>query len=289
MRYGIYYAYWEKAWSADYLPYIKKVAGLGFDVLEIACTPLPDYSRRTLTELKACADEYGIALTGGHGPQARHNLASADDAVIREAMDFYTAVFEALEVLGARSIGGGLYSYWPVDFSKPMDKAADRARSIRHMRRLADLASDHGITLCLESLNRFEGYLINTAAEGAAFVDEVDKDNVRLLLDTFHMNIEEDSFEAAILTAGNRLERLHVGEANRRLPGKGRLPWDSIGRALADIGFDGDVVMEPFVKTGGQVGADIKIWRELEEDTSAARLDADAKESLAFLKAAFAR
>ena len=101
------------------------------------------------------------------------------------------------------------------------------------------------------------------------------------------MNIEEDSFGGAIRLAGERLGHLHIGEANRRVPGKGRLPWTEIGSALNDIRYAGDVVMEPFVRTGGTVGSDIKIWRELEKNTNDESLDKDAKESLAFIKNVF--
>ena len=113
-------------------------------------------------------------------------------------------------------------------------------------------------------LNRFENHVLNTAEEGVAFVREVGKPNVKVHLDTFHMNIEEDSFGEAIRTAGPLLGHFHTGENNRRVPGKGRLPWHEIGTALREIGYDGAVVMEPFVKMGGGVGSDIKVWRDLE-------------------------
>ena len=87
------------------------------------------------------------------------------------------------------------------------------------MQRLADLASDHGITLGMEALNRFEGYLINTAQECIDYVRAVDRPNVKVMLDTFHMNIEEDSLTDAIRRSGKLLGHFHVGEANRRCPG----------------------------------------------------------------------
>jgi D-psicose/D-tagatose/L-ribulose 3-epimerase len=287
MKYGIYYAYWENEWRADYLPYIEKVSELGFDVLEIACTPIPEYSKAQLLQLKKVAAEQGIVLTGGHGPSIGHNLASADESVVREGMNFYKALFKNLEILGVSKIGGGIYTYWPVDYTKPVDKEGDRARSIKNVRELAHIARESGITLYLEVLNRFEGYLLNTAAEGVCFVDEVGADNVKLTLDTFHMNIEEDNFGDAIRMAGDKLGHFHIGEANRRVPGKGRLPWQEIGDALKDIGFAGDVVMEPFVRRGGTVGSNIKIWRELEDNTDTESLDRDARESLTFIKDKF--
>ena len=118
--------------------------------------------------------------------------------------------------------------------------------------------------------------------EGVEFVKEVDKDNVKVMLDTFHMNIEEVSIGDAIRHAGNLLGHLHTGECNRMVPGKGRMPWREIGDALQDIKYDGNVVMEPFVRMGGQVGSDIKIWRDISRGASEAELDADAKRSVEF-------
>ena len=96
------------------------------------------------------------------------------------------------------------------------------------------------------------------------------------------MNIEEDSFSAAIRTAGPLLGHFHTGENNRRVPGKGRLPWHEIGTALREIGYEGTVVMEPFVKTGGEVGRDIRVWRDLSNNASDEQMDIDAREALRF-------
>ncbi len=282
MKYGIYYAYWEQEWKADYIRYIEKAAKLGFDILEIACTPLPGYSRQQLDDLRRCAADCGITLTAGHGPSARQNLASADPAVAAEARRFFTDLLRRLEILGIRTIGGGIYSYWPVDYSKPVDKPGDWARSVAAVREVARVAEDCGVDYCLEVLNRFEGYLLNTAEEGVRFVREVDSPAVKVMLDTFHMNIEEDSFGDAIRSTRGLLGHFHTGECNRRVPGKGRIPWREIASALHDIGYDGAVVMEPFVRMGGTVGSDIKVWRDIGRGADEAKLDADAKAALEF-------
>lgn len=88
MKYGIYYAYWEQEWAADYIPYIEKAARLGFDFLEIACTPINGYSRQQLRDIRQAARDNGIFLTAGHGPSASQNLASADPAVAENAKAF---------------------------------------------------------------------------------------------------------------------------------------------------------------------------------------------------------
>ena len=282
MKHGIYYAYWEKEWRGDYLYYIDKAARLGFDILELAASPFPEYSKEEIRALRSCAKANGITLTAGHGPSAACNIASADPAVRANALAFYRTIFDVMEQLDIQVIGGGIYSYWPVDYSKPIDKAGDWKRSVEGVRQMADLAAQHGVTLCLEVLNRFEGYLLNTAAEGTRFVQEVDKENVKVMLDTFHMNIEETSIGDAIRTAGKYLGHFHTGECNRLCPGQGRTPWREIRDALHDIGYDKAAVMEPFVQTGGTVGSDIKVWREMVPDLTEERLDADAGAALTF-------
>ena len=186
------------------------------------------------------------------------------------------------------TIGGGIYSYWPVDYSKPIDKEGDWARSVANVKKVGKIAGECGVDYCLEVLNRFEGYILNTSEEAVRFVKEVDVPAVKVMLDTFHMNIEEDSMIDAILTAGDLLGHFHVGENNRRVPGKGNFPWPEIGKALHRIGYDKNVVMEPFVIGGGEVGSDIKIWRDLSHGASQERLDEDARNSVAYLRNVFA-
>ncbi len=291
MKYGIYYAYWEKEWSADYKKYVDKVASLGFDILEIACGALKDVytTDEQLSELRKYAEDKGVILTAGHGPLPEENLGSADPEIQKSAVKFFTETLQKLEKLGVKTFGGGLYSYWPVDYSKSIDKKGDLERSIRNMREVAKVAEACDVTMGMEVLNRFEGYLLNTCEEAIAYVDAVGSSHVRVMLDTFHMNIEEDNIGAAIRRAGDKLGHFHMGERNRQVPGKGTMPWDEIGQALRDINYQGPAVMEPFVVPGGRVGSDIKIWRDVIPDTSEAVLDADAKNSLQFVKHVFER
>ena len=110
---------------------------------------------------------------------------------------------------------------------------------------------------------------------------------VKIMLDTFHMNIEEDNILDAIRLAGDRLGHFHVGENNRRLPGQGTMPWKQIGEVLHQIHYDKAVVMEPFVMPGGQVGQDIKVWRSTCADTSQESLNRQAQQSVQYLREIF--
>jgi D-psicose/D-tagatose/L-ribulose 3-epimerase len=282
MKYGIYYSYWEHEWSAKFGPYVEKVAKLGFDILEVAAHHINEYSDADLAAIKQSAKENGIILTAGIGPSRSKNLSSPDSAVRAAGKAFFEQTLTNVAKLDIKTIGGALHSYWPVDYSQPIDKAGDRARGVEGINGIADFANNLGINLCLEVLNRFENHVLNTAAEGVAFVKDVGKSNVKVMLDTFHMNIEEDSFGDAIRTAGPLLGHFHTGESNRRVPGKGRIPWHEIGLALREIDYTGAVVMEPFVKTGGTIGSDIRVWRDLTDGANEAKMDEDAQNSLAF-------
>lgn len=280
MKHGIYYAYWEKEWAADYIPYIEKVAKLGFDILEIGGAALPALDNEQLKNLRNASETFGIELTTGYGPQPQHDVG--DLKTRQGALEWYKKMFYAMGEIGSTVIGGALYSHWPIDYSQPINKAEDWKYAVEGMKLLSELAKPYGIQLNMESLNRFEGYLINTAEECIRFVREVDCPNVWVMLDTFHMNIEETDISAAIRSAGNLLGHFHTGECNRMVPGKGRMPWREIGNALREIGYDKTVVMEPFVNTGGQVGSDIKIWRELIPGIDDTMLDKDAADAVVF-------
>lgn len=293
MQHGIYYAYWEHEWDGDYHYYIDKVARLGYDILEIAAGPLPQYSRDELIALRDHAREKNIRLTVGYGPAPENNIASPDAMVREHALEFYTDLFKRMEQIGATLIGGALYSCWPIDYSKPVDKKGDWERGIEGMAKLGKIASECGIeVLGLECLNRFENHVLNTAKEGVEFVKSVRQlepkaCNVSVMLDTFHMNIEEESIGAAIRTAGDLLGHFHTGECNRMVPGQGRMPWREIAEALHEIQYDGSVVMEPFVRRGGQIEKDIHIWRNMKTDISEEILDRDARNALLFEKYLF--
>lgn len=282
MKYGIYYAYWEREWAAEYTYYVEKAARLGFDILELGATPLPDYSHDQIAALRKSAKDNDIILTAGYGPSFDHNIGSGDPSIRANASEWFKRLFDVMGQLDIHLIGGALYSYWPIDFSKPVNKEEDWKYSVEGIRTLSELASPYGITLGMEVLNRFESHILNTAEEGIRFVKEADCENVKLMLDTFHMNIEETSISQAIRSAGSLLGHFHTGECNRMVPGQGRMPWREIGEALRDIHYEGPVVMEPFVRRGGQIERDIHIWHDLKPDISEAQLDQDAHDSLLF-------
>lgn len=289
MKFGVYFAYWENEWDVDFESYIEKVKDLGFDVLEVAALGLVNLPAGKLQRLKELAEQQGIILTAGIGLPKEYDVSSSDASVRSTGIDFMKRVMDAMHQAGIDRVGGTIYSYWPVDYSEPIDKETARQNSINSIRELAEYARQYEITLLIETLNRFEQFLLNDVQEAIDYVEEVNEPNVKVMLDTFHMNIEEDNIAEAIRLTGKHLGHLHIGEGNRKVPGRGSLPWKAIGSALQEIGYNDYVVMEPFVKTGGQVGKDIKVWRDLSGNATEEQLDRELAESLEYVKSVFER
>lgn len=282
---GIYFAYWTKDWCADYPYYIKKVANLGFDILEISTAYMLEMSKDKLDEIKKTAEENKIELTYCIGFSNDKDMASENASVRQNGIEYAKRTLEMIRCMGGKVFGGINYSSWPSTLNEGIiDKRPYIERSINSIKQVIKSAEDYGVTYCIEVVNRFEQFLLNTAAEGVAYVSEVGSPNLKLLLDVFHMNIEEDSIGEAIITAGDKLGHLHIGECNRKTPGKGHMPWDEIADALKKIGYDGRIVMEPFVKMGGEVGRDIKVWRDLSNNADMLQMDKDAKDALDLIR-----
>jgi D-psicose/D-tagatose/L-ribulose 3-epimerase len=283
-RIGIFYAYWTREWDVDFMPFIEKVGKLGFEQLELNGGTVAIMTRDQRSRIRDAAAERGLTLSYGIGLTKDHDPSSLDESVRRDGVAFMRKMIAGVAEMGGGMIGGTVHSYWPAIPPRDLEeKAAVRAQSLKSMRELGPVAAESGVVLNVEVINRFEQFLLNTCAEALSFVEEADQPALGILLDTFHMNIEEDSIGDAIRKAGKYLNALHIGETNRKLPGMGRMPWTEIREALDDIAYDGPLVMEPFIVPGGQIGRDIALWRELVPSPD---MDALAARSVEFVKKA---
>ena len=134
------------------------------------------------------------------------------------------------------------------------------------LRNTAAYAGDKGVRLGIEPVNRYETYLINTTEQAIDLLDRIGRDDMFIHLDTYHLNIEEESFGKAIRMAGSRMEYIHLSESHRGTPGTGTVDWDDVFSALADIGFTGALVMESFVSLNEDIARATCMWREIVKD-----------------------
>lgn len=281
---GIFMNFWENSWQADHVKYIKKAAEIGFDVLEFQAQPLLETTQARMDEMKAAAAYHGIELTYSLGLDKKYDISSSDGAVRAGGVKYLSDIMKRVAYMDGKIISGVSYAGWGVPENTDFDRAELTRNSVESMKVLIKQAEASGITYGIEAVNRFEGVIINTAQDALNYVNMVDSPNIGILLDTYHMNIEESNMGDAIRLAGDKLIGMHTGENNRSVPGRGHLDWDEIYKALADVGFTGRIVSEPFVVTGGEVGRDIYVWRNLIEDPTEQTLDEEARYLLSFEK-----
>ncbi len=278
---GIYYAYWTHNWDADFVPFVSKVKKLGFDILEVNAGTVANFSNSERDRLKTEAEANGIELTYCIGLTADYDIASPEYKTRKDGIDFLRKMCEAIHYMGNHQLGGIIYSCWPGKLPDGAVREEYVDRSIASMKEAVKYAEDNDVYFNLEVVNRFEQYMFNDCAQAVDYVKRVDSDHCRVMLDSFHMNIEEDYFKVAILQAGNHLGHFHIGETNRRAPGRGRIPWKEIFDALKEIKYKGGIVMEPFLMPGGEVGRDISVFRDLR---GGLELDEEARRACTFVR-----
>lgn len=280
---GIFMNFWENEWLADHIKYIKKASDIGFDILEFQAQPLLEMTAARMDEIKSVAEEYGIELTYSLGLDKRYDISSCDSVVRDGGIKYLKAIMDKVHYMGGKIISGVSYAGWGVPEGN-FERERLLENSIASMRELVKTAEEYEITYAVEAVNRFEGVVLNTAEQAVEYVKAVDSPNMGVLLDTYHMNIEENNIGDAIRKVGALLVGFHTGENNRTAPGRGHLDWDEIFEALADVNYRGRIVSEPFVMSGGQVGRDIYVWRNLVSDVSEASIDNEAAFLLNFEK-----
>jgi D-psicose/D-tagatose/L-ribulose 3-epimerase len=278
---GLNYAYWSPTWDSDPLPFVRRTRSCGFDILEINAQRVAKMTDKQRDALKAAATDAGLSYTYIGGVTPDTDLASADPTVRQRGIKLLTEQAQAVSRTGGSLLSGVLYSSRSQRLPAGKDLRTLTDNSVGAMKEAVKAGEDRGVTLGLEVVNRFEHYMMNTAEQGVAFVERVASPYCKLLLDTFHMNIEEDNLREAIVKAGKWLAHLHVGETNRRPPGRGRIPWSEVFMALREIEFQGPIVMEPFIIPDGDALREMPVYRDLLGNNNP---DEQASRSLRFLR-----
>ena len=205
----------------------------------------------------------GFTVCGAFGPD--RDLSHEDAEVRRTGIDYVKRCVELAAEIGAPHFVGPLYSaVGKTRMLEPLEREQQRALAVESLKEVAEYAAERGVRLGVEPLNRFETDLINTAEQALELCDRVGAGNVGVLLDTFHMNIEEKTLGDAIRLVGDRLLQFHTCENDRGTPGTGHVPWDDVFAALRDIGFTGPLVIESFTPGVREIAKAVSLWRPLD-------------------------
>ncbi len=224
-------------YAGDLARGLRRAAELGYDGVELN---LRDPLTEDLDAIMAAAKEYGLEIVSlGTGQCYLHDglsVAAADPAVRARLVERLTRHVDFAARTGAQVVLGGVRGRFEAD---PGVREAQYRGAIDVVRRLADYAAPRGVTIMLEPINRYESNFINTADDALSFLGDVDRPEVRVLLDTFHMNIEEASLAETFARVGRRLSHVHLVDSNRLAPGMGHIDFAPIIDTLRRIGYNG--------------------------------------------------
>ena len=279
MKFGINTWVWTSPLTTEKLEDLApKIAELGFDWIEVPIESLDDLDFVRGAEIIKSAGLM-VSVCAAMGPD--RDLIHSDETIRANGIAYLKACIDACEVLGAQNLVGPLYSSVGRTWQQTVEERAQDLDVLEeNLRKLAEYAAPKGVVLCLEPLNRFETSFINLAEQAIEVIDRVNHPNCQIMLDTFHMNIEEKSLGEAIRAVGPRLKHVHSCENDRGAPGSGNVTWQQVADALAEINYDGPVVIESFTPEVKSIARAAAIWRSLAPSSEDL-----AKDGLKFLKA----
>jgi len=260
----------------EHLVHLRRLKELGYDGVEIpVLRGAPGHYAWLGREL----DQIGLRRTSTSViPSPEASPVSSDPAVRLAGEKHLDWALDCAIALGAESVGGPFHA--PIGhFTGFGPTESELAYGAEAHHRMATRADANGMSLAMEHLNRFETYFLNTTAQARSYVDRVDHPAFRIMYDTFHANIEEQSQPRAIATLGNGLGVLHVSENDRGIPGRGQIDFDAVFSAVQATGFDGWVTLEAFGAGLPELAAATRVWRRLFPD-----FETLFAESIAFIR-----
>jgi D-psicose/D-tagatose/L-ribulose 3-epimerase len=262
MRYGINTFLFTSPFTNRSIKLFPQVRAWGFDTVEL---PIELPAHIEPSRVKQELDRHGLvcgSICACMGPDRDLRGTTRQQKI---GLGYLTKLLDQMVTLGCPKLIGPVYSATGRADAVP---AAEYKRQwktvVKHLRTLAHYAEERGKQICLEPLNRFETDLINTCDQGLRMVADVGSPALNLMLDTFHMNIEEKNQAGAIRKAGRHLKHLHACGCDRGTPGNDHIDWKGIAAALNEIGYKGDVVIESFATNVKLIARAAAIWRKIE-------------------------
>jgi D-psicose/D-tagatose/L-ribulose 3-epimerase len=264
MNIGCHGLVWTGNFDADGIRLaVQKTKEAGFDLIEF---PLMDPFSFDVAVAKDALEEYDLAVSASLGLSEATDVTSSDPAIVAAGEALLIKAVDVLADLGGQHFCGVIYSAMK-KYMEPVT-AEGLASSKAAIARVADHAAARGVSVSLEVVNRYETNVLNTARQALAYVAEVDRPNLGIHIDTYHMNIEESDMFAPVLDAAPALRYVHIGESHRGYLGTGTVDFDTFFKALGRIGYDGPIVFESF--SSAVVAPDLSrmlgIWRNLWND-----------------------
>jgi D-psicose/D-tagatose/L-ribulose 3-epimerase len=259
MQYGINLLLWADTLTDALLPMVEEIQAIGYDAVEL---PLFELDIEKYAAWGKHLDRMGLVRSAVTVRGAADNPIGPDPVVRARGVENNKKAVECAQAAGCTTLIGPFHSGLGV-FSGAGPTTEEWRWAVEGMRSVAEFAEVCGVTLALESLNRFECYFLNTTADIARFCREVDHPRCRAMLDTFHSHIEEKSTPGAIRALEGLLHHVHISENDRSTPGSGNVRWKETFDTLQEIGYDRLLVIEAFGLLLEKLVPTVRIWRRM--------------------------
>jgi D-psicose/D-tagatose/L-ribulose 3-epimerase len=277
VSFGVSTWLWTSPFDAKTTALFPKIKDMGFDVVEI---PVEDPALIEVKTLGKALADHGLrpVICGAFGPT--RDLTHEDPSYHKTSFDYIQKCFDISSELGASFVAGPMYSaVGKARLLPPEQKKAEWELAVTNLRKVCEMAQASGQRIALEALNRFETDLINTSEELMRLIRDIDHPAAGVLLDGFHMSIEEPDLEKAITQVGDKLLHVQVSENYRGTPGTGQTNWDAFRRGLEKVGYKGVISIESFTPEIKELAGAVCIWKPLAKSQ-----DEFARQGLSFLK-----
>ena len=271
---------WQSPFTTDSTSLFPKIKNLGFDLVEI---PVEHPELINASDVRKALKDNGleVSVCGAFGPTK--DLTHEDPKVHRQCFDYLERCFELCNALEVKFLAGPMYS--AVGKARMVSQEQRKKEwdlAVNNLQKVCVMADANALSIALEPLNRFESDMVNTAEDVMRMVNDINHKSARVLLDGFHMTIEEQNIREAFNTVGDKLIHVQVSENHRGIPGTGLTPWQDFKLGLSDIDYKGAVVIESFTPEIKELAAAVCIWK-----TMAKSQDEFAQKGLEFLKRTF--
>jgi len=257
VKIGMNMLLWGAQTNVSHIPIFDGLARAGFDGVEISVVGQAPEELRTL---RLAVADLGLSLTTSTFVPAEANPIGANATQRVLAVDYLKARIDEAALLGSELLVGGIYQAHKV-FSGCGPTEQEWQWSRQYLREVGEYAAQAGVHLALEFLNRFEVYLINTAADAARMCRDVGLANVGVLYDTHHANIEDPNPDIALAACSDRLNHVHLSESHRGTLGTGQVKWQETFTALAAVQYSGWLTIEAFGTADAAIVGAANVWR----------------------------
>ncbi|HKK74098.1 MAG TPA: sugar phosphate isomerase/epimerase family protein [Saprospiraceae bacterium] len=280
ISFGVSTWLWTSPFNNESIHLFPKIKKMGFDAVEIP-VEAPELIDAKVIKKALAKEGLKPIICGAFGPT--RDLTHEDPAVHQQCFEYLQQCFDLCNEVGADFVAGPMYSaVGKARMVPPEQRKKEWSLAVENLHKACQMAAEHELSLALEPLNRFESDLVNTTEDVVRLVEEIDHPAAKVMVDSFHMTIEERDLEAALLLAGDRLIHVQVSENYRGTPGTGLTPWESFASGLKKINYQGTISIESFTTEIKELAGAVCFWKNMAESQ-----DAFAKEGLQFLKQLF--